>query len=94
MLPLHRDPWFTFRFADDRIIPRFHLEGIPPGSHVSVVKINPETGERLGLLATVNAGSEGWVDLPKPIVVRKALPLSCAQMCDGRWAGRNRGSHC
>ena len=26
MIPLHRDPWFTFRFADDRIIPRFHLE--------------------------------------------------------------------
>jgi hypothetical protein len=28
MLPLYEDPHFTFRFADDRIIPRFHLEGI------------------------------------------------------------------
>jgi hypothetical protein len=27
MLPLYEDPCFTFRFADDRIIPRFHLEG-------------------------------------------------------------------
>ena len=30
-LPLHTDPWFTFRFADDRIVPRFHLEGVAPG---------------------------------------------------------------
>src|SRR5437764_469756 len=28
MLPLYHDPWFAFRFADDRIIPRFHPEGI------------------------------------------------------------------
>ncbi len=25
MLPLYRDPHDTFRFADDRLIPRFHL---------------------------------------------------------------------
>jgi hypothetical protein len=31
MLPLYQDPWFTFRFADDRIIPRFHLEGVEAG---------------------------------------------------------------
>src|SRR5262245_23910073 len=70
MLPLHQDPWFTFRFGDDRIIPRFHLEGVPPGSQISVVKINPETGERLGLLATATVGDGGWVDLPQPIIVR------------------------
>ena len=29
MLPLYEDPHFTFRFADDRLIPRFHLEGVP-----------------------------------------------------------------
>ena len=28
MLPLYHDPHFTFRFADDRLIPRFHLEGV------------------------------------------------------------------
>ena len=28
MIPLHHDPCFTIRFADDRIISRFHLEGI------------------------------------------------------------------
>jgi putative acetyltransferase len=70
MLPLYKDPWFTFRFADDRIIPRFHLEGVPTGSQISVVKINPETGERLGLLATATVGDGGWVDLPQPIIVR------------------------
>ncbi len=69
MLPLYQDPWFTFRFADDRIIPRFHLEGVPPGSQVSVIKIDPESGERLGLLATATVGDGGWVDLPQPMIV-------------------------
>ena len=70
MLPLHQDPWFTFRFADDRIIPRFHLEGVEKGSHVSVIKIDAETGQRQGLLATATVGDSGWVDLPQPIIVR------------------------
>lgn len=70
MLPIYEEPWFTFRFADDRIIPRFHLEGVPPGSHVSVIKIDPQKGERLGLLASATVGEGGWVDLPQPIIVR------------------------
>jgi hypothetical protein len=70
MLPLYHDPWHTFRFADDRIIPSFHLEGVLPGSQVSVIKINAETGDRLGLLATATVGEGGWVDLPQPILVR------------------------
>ena len=70
MTPLYHDPHFTFRFADDRIIPRFHLEGIKAGRHVSVIKIDPSTGERLGLLATATVGEGGWVDLPQPIIVR------------------------
>ena len=67
---IYHDPWFTFRFADDRIIPRFHLEGVEKGTQVSVIKIDPESGERLGLLGTATVGAEGWVDLPQPIVVR------------------------
>ena len=47
MIPLHHDPWFTFRFADDRLIPRFHLEGVESGRRISVIKIDPATGERL-----------------------------------------------
>jgi hypothetical protein len=70
MLPLYEDPHFTFRFADDRIIPRFHLEGVEAGQHVSVFKIDPDSGERLGLLATAAVGESGWVDLAKPITVR------------------------
>jgi hypothetical protein len=70
MLPLHEDPCFTFRFADDRIIPRFHLEGVEVGWRVSVFQINPTTGERLGLLATATVGEGGWVELSQPIIVR------------------------
>lgn len=70
MLPLHRDPWFTFRFADDRIIPRFHLEGIEKDCRVSIIKIDTATGERQKLLATAMVGDGGWVDLREPIIVR------------------------
>jgi hypothetical protein len=70
MIRLFDDPWFTFRFADDRIIPRFHLEGVESGRRVSVFKIDPSTGDRLGLLATATVGEEGWVDLGEPLVVR------------------------
>jgi hypothetical protein len=71
MLPLYQDPWFTFRFAEDRIIPRFHLEGVEAGRRVEVYKIDPGGGERLGLLATaVVVDQGGWVDLTEPIIVR------------------------
>jgi hypothetical protein len=69
MIPLHCDPWFTFRFTDDRIIPRFHLEGVEVGRRVSAFKINPTTGERLGLLAKATVGKGGWVELSEPIIV-------------------------
>ena len=70
MLPLHHDPHFTFRFADDRIIPRFHLEGVEAGRRVAVYRIDPDSGERLSLMATAGVGEGGWVDLPEPIIVR------------------------
>ena len=70
MIPLYNDPHFTFCFADDRIIPRFHLEGIEAGRRVSVFKIDPTTGERLGLLAKATVGEGGWVDVTEPIIVR------------------------
>ena len=70
MIPLYEDPCFTFRFADDRRIPRFHLECVEAGRRVSVFKIDPGTGERLGLLTTATVGEAGWVDLAEPIFVR------------------------
>jgi hypothetical protein len=70
VIPLYHDLHFTFRFADDRIIPRFHLEGVGTGRRVSVFKIDPATGERLGLLTTGTTGDGGWVDVEEPIIVR------------------------
>jgi hypothetical protein len=70
MVPLYQDPWFTFRFTDDRLISRFHLEGVEVGREVSVFKVDPTTGERLGLLTTGTVGEGGWVDLAAPIIVR------------------------
>lgn len=70
MTPLYQDPWYTFRFADDRIIPRFHLHGVEAGRQLKVFKIDPGTGKRLGLLATATVGEGGWVDLSEPIIVR------------------------
>ena len=70
VLPLYHDPHFTFRFADDRIIPRFHLEGVEAGRRVAVYSIDPDSGEQLGLLGTAAVGDGGWVDLTEPIIVR------------------------
>jgi hypothetical protein len=65
MIPLHHDLWFTFRFADDRIISRFHLEGILAGQSVSVFKIDPNSRERMGLLATA-VRFPGRTDVARP----------------------------
>ena len=70
MLPLYEDTCFTFRFDDDRIISRFHLEGVEVGRRVSVFKVDPGTGKRLGLLATATVGEGGWVELREPIIVQ------------------------
>ena len=69
MIPLYHDPQFTFRFADDRVIPRFHLEGIEAGRCVSVFRLDPVTGGRLNRIASATAGGGGWVNLSEPIMV-------------------------
>lgn len=70
MIPVHHDPHFIFHFADDRIIPRFHVEGVEVGRRVSVFRIDASTGERLGRLASALVGEAGWVDLADPIIMR------------------------
>jgi putative acetyltransferase len=70
MPTLYEDPHFAFRFAEGRIVPRFHLEGVEVGRRVSVYTIEPATSERLGLLATATVGRDGWVELREPIIVR------------------------
>ena len=68
MLPLYEDPCFTFRFADDRIIPRFHLEGVEAGRRGSVFKIDPGTGG--GPAGDGDRERGSWVDVREPITVR------------------------
>ena len=70
MIPLHHESHFTFRFADARLIPRFHLEGVEAGRRISVFRLDPVTGERLDLIASATAGEGGWVDLAEPVIVR------------------------
>jgi hypothetical protein len=83
MTPLYRDPHFTFRFADDRIIPRFHLEGVEVGRRVSVIRLDPTTGEHLALIRTATVGDGGWVDLPEPIIVRAGEGFVAVPEFDG-----------
>jgi hypothetical protein len=75
---LFEEPFFTFRFADDRIIPRFHLEGVGAGRRVSVYRFDPGTGERSGLLATPpsasNRRTSGAVNFGESI---SQLPPGC-----------------
>lgn len=70
MSPLHKDPHYTFRFRDERLVPRFHLDGIEPGRRVAVYRLDPDTGTWLVRLAEAVAGDGGWVDLPEPLMVR------------------------
>jgi hypothetical protein len=70
MIPLYCDPHFTFRFEQDQIIPRFHLPGVESGTAVSVFAIDPNNGERGGLIATAVTMEGGWVEVTEPIIVR------------------------
>jgi hypothetical protein len=61
MIPLYREPFYTFSFEEDRRIDRFHLDGVPPGQRVVV-----EFGsERIPL----TTGDGGWVEFPVPQIV-------------------------
>ena len=69
-MSLYKDPHFTFGFAEDRKIRRFHLEGIDAGRRVMVFWIDPATEARRSLLATASVGEGRWVDLTEPVLVR------------------------
>jgi hypothetical protein len=70
MVPIYHEPWFTFRFDEDRTISRFHVEGVDFGRQIWVFKIDPATGQRLELLAMAEVGKGGWVDLDEPLFLR------------------------
>ena len=63
MIELYRDGDFAFRFAEPRIVGRFHLEGVAPGTPVAVRRlITP--GDVVGeLLTTATVGAGGWVEV-------------------------------
>lgn len=69
MTPLYKDPWFTFRFADDRIVPRFHLEGVAANRPVTVYRLDEATETRRQVAQAV-CSADGWVHLPVPLIVR------------------------
>ena len=70
MIALHRDEFWVFRFADARVVPRFHLDGAEAGRRAAVFRLDPATGGPAELLAEAVVGDGGWVDLPAPVVVR------------------------
>jgi hypothetical protein len=68
--PLYRDPYFTFRFAEDRRVDRFHLEAAPPGARVTIYHLDPGTGERTGSSESALVDERSWVQLQTPLLVR------------------------
>jgi hypothetical protein len=69
VIPVYHEAHFTFRFADTRTVPRFHLDGLEAGRPVSVFRLDPGTERPLDLLATAAVGAGGWVDLAEPLLV-------------------------
>jgi hypothetical protein len=62
---LYRDPEFTFRFADDRLVGRFHLTEVAVGTRVRVR--HWPSGEEL---ACGVVDKDGWVELASALTVR------------------------
>jgi hypothetical protein len=56
-MKLYEEPHFTFRFAEDRLIPRFHLEGVEVGRRGGDPDgaIVPAVGQALALAAQRSA---------------------------------------
>jgi hypothetical protein len=62
MTALYEDPPFTLRFADDRLIPRFHLEGVEadgrsPCSRSTLPQASGSACWRPGSLVKASAGT-------------------------------------
>ena len=70
MIPLHRDPWFTFRFDEARRIDVFFVEGVEPGRRVAVHVLDPATQAPGALLAIATVRDAGKVALAEPLIVQ------------------------
>jgi hypothetical protein len=70
MKSLYQSPWFTFRFGEDRVIDRFHLEGVLAAQRISIFRLDEPSNQRGELIRLATADASGWVELAEPIVVR------------------------
>ena len=72
MIDLYRDDDFTFRFAEPRVVGRFHLEGVATGAVVAVRRL-ATPGDVVGeWLATATVGDGGWVEITPSLRVDAA----------------------
>ena len=72
MIELYRDADFTFRFAEPRVVGRFHLEGVARGTAVAVRRLLTP-GDVVGeLLATATVSDGGWVEVTPALRVDAA----------------------
>jgi hypothetical protein len=69
MIPLYRAPDFTFFFAEDRIVGRFHLDGIEPNRTVVILRLDSQQ-QRGEQIATGTTGLGGWVELSEALRIR------------------------
>ncbi len=69
MFPLYRDPWYTFRFAEARRIPAFHLEDAREGASVAVFRADSVTGLPGERLTDSVVGPGGWVHFAPELIV-------------------------
>jgi hypothetical protein len=70
MIPLRRDPWFTFRFAEARRVDVFFVEGVEPGRRVAIHVLDPTTqapGARIGVAFV---GEAGRTEPAAPLIVQ------------------------
>jgi hypothetical protein len=76
MISLYKDPCFTFRFAEDRIIPRPHLEGVEAGGRcpssrstprqVGLRRITDRSCRRVSMCGVVGASTRFWARSNRP----------------------------
>jgi hypothetical protein len=78
MIPLYHDHFFTFRFADDRIIPRFHLEGVGSGGVSRFSRSTPALASGWAFWR-----QQRWVKASEGLLpYQNCLPKRCDQQLD------------
>ena len=72
MIELYHEDDFTFRFAEPRVVGRFHLDGVAPGTVVTVRWLRTP-GDVVGdVAATATVGAGSWVEIQPALRVDAA----------------------